>query len=168
MAHPARLGDSAWQTLLGVCAIAAGCAAVLKVLAATVLFASPPPPTPDRDESEGNNPPRKKDAEEKGFLEDDVIEPELEGGGKAKGRTGRRFFLFFGGSLLRLYACDDRAALLMPMVTFLGIQSGFLVLNFLKVRKATAAVNKIGRKGEGKIECPVPKTFLCVVEALPG
>ena len=76
-------------------------------------------------------------------------------------------FFFFGGSLLRLYACDDRAALLMPMVTFLGIQSGFLVLNFLKVRKASA-VNKIGRKAEGKIECPVPKTFLCVVEALPG
>ena len=133
---------------MGVCAIAAGCAAVLKVLAATVLFASPP----DRDESEGNNPPRKKDAEEKGFLEDGVFEPELEGGGKAKGRTGtgRRFFLLFGGSLLRLYACDDRAALLMPMVTFLGIQSGFLVLNFLKVRKASA-VNKIGRKAEGKI-----------------
>ena len=132
---------------MGVCAIAAGCAAVLKVLAASVLFASPPPP--DHDESEGNNPPRRKDAEEKGFLEDDV-ELELEGGEKAKGWMGRRFFLFFGGSLLRLYACDDRAALLMPMVTFLGVQNGFLVLNFLKVRKSSV-VNKIGRKEEGKI-----------------
>ena len=150
MAHPARLGDSAWQTLLGVCAIAAGCAAVLKVLAATVLFAFPPPPTPDHDESEGNNPPRKKDAEEKGFLEDDV-EPELEGGGKANVRTGRRFFLFFGGSLLRLYACDDRAALLMPMVTFLGIQSGFLALNFLKVRKREREKRKERNKAAGKI-----------------
>ena len=129
MARPKCLGDSAWQTLLGVCAIAGGCAAVLKVLAASVLFATSPPS--DADELEGNN-PRKKAAEEAKI--DGLFDVESEGG-KAKLRMGRGWACFFGGSLLRLYACDDRAALLMPMVTFLGIQSGFLALNFLKVRK---------------------------------
>ena len=135
---------------MGVCAIAAGCAAVLKVLEAALFAASPPPP-PLHHESEGNDSRKKaaeaEEAKEAGFF--DV--GQAEAGGKARLRMGRggggdsgacRFFL--GGSLLRLYAYDDRAALLMPMVTFLGIQSGFLVLNFLKVRKGEG--KKSGRK----------------------
>ena len=136
---------------MGVCAIAAGCAAVLKVLEAALFAASPPPPPPLDHESEGNDSRKKaaeaEEAKEAGFF--DV--GQAEAGGKARLRMGRgdsgdsgacRFFL--GGSLLRLYAYDDRAALLMPMVTFLGIQSGFLVLNFLKVRKGEG--KKSGRK----------------------
>ena len=143
MARPECLGDSAWQTLLGVCAIAGGCAAVLKVLAASLLFATSPS---NDEELEGNN-PRKKAAEL--AMGDGFFDVETEKG-KGKLRMGRGRACFFGGSLLRLYACDDRAALLMPMVTFLGVQSGFLVLNFLKVRTNEAR----------EIYCAVSQTFL--------
>ena len=43
------------------------------------------------------------------------------------------------GGIWRIYFESDRTALLGPMLVFLGAQRGFMVLNFLKVRKRRVA-----------------------------
>ena len=111
---------------------------MLHVLLAAASAASVPPSrSADGGEAEeGGNDTRKRTAA--------AASEEAEGRGGAEVeeeeekvnlllRPGRGARCFLGGALLRLYASDDRAALLMPMVTFLGMQSGFIALNFLKV-----------------------------------
>jgi hypothetical protein len=118
------LPQVAWRTLLGFGLIACGVATLLKVL--LILFA-----TTDEAEEE----PREKAfkvegqisavaGDEKGGKSDSVF--------RHPSCHHRQLLLCLLGGL-RLYVEDGHMALLMPMAAFLGMQNGFMVLNFLKV-----------------------------------